>query len=101
MQVNIVAHHSASNRGVILMLFLQRIKLIEDILSRYCFLVDPALLTLGGLNSQKAAAALQHFELIAVLHGPGPVRNCRHAITQKCLLGGDIDILRGRLRPQP
>jgi len=73
MQVNIVPHHGVGNRGVILVLLLQRLKQIEDLLGRNGLLINPALLAFGGLHSQEAATALQHFQLVAVIHGSGPV----------------------------
>ena len=74
MQVNIVAHHGVSNRGFILMLLLQRLKLIEDLgaagtLDQYYLFHAAQADLLRRLNRrEEAAAAYQRALLLTTNH---------------------------------
>jgi hypothetical protein len=44
---------------------------------------------------------LEDFEFVSVVDGGGAIGDGSYPVSQKGLLGGDIDVLGGRLRPKP
>ncbi len=96
--VDLVAHDAGGYVGIFLMLAAQLLELGGLLLGDYRLLLDPADLTLRGLDLYPVAGVVEHLQLVAVSHLAGSVGDGGDAVAQEAGFGGDVHEVVGRQR---